>query len=170
MRTVTFLRTFRVMSCAARGTLDPVIDAALCLVRLEAKTSRDAISALAKVLLARGLVRSTFEQAALARERRSPTGLPFPGVAVALPHAEPEHVVAPGIAVATLKEPVKFRQMGSPSIELPVSLVVMPAFSAKEQAGAGLSDLIERLQDEALRTRLIEAGTAEALAAALGGA
>lgn len=151
------------------GSLDLVIDAALCLVRLDAKTAADVVRALAQRLREKGHVAATFEDAALAREKRSPTGLPFPGVAVALPHAEPEHVVSPAIAVATLAAPVKFRQMGSPGIQLSVSLVVMPAFSAKEQAGAGLSDLIERLQDDALRTRLVDAATAEDLARALGG-
>jgi len=147
-----------------------VIDAALCLVRLEAKTAQDVVRALARRLVEAGHAQPSFEAAALAREKRSPTGLPFPGVAVALPHAEPEHVVSPAIAVATLASPVKFRQMGSPGIELMVSVVVMPAFSAKEQAGASLSDLIERLQDDALRTRLVEATTADELASALGGA
>ena len=145
-----------------------MIDAALCLVRLEAKTAPDVVRSLARLLIVKGHALPSFERAALAREKRSPTGLPFPGVAVALPHAEPEHVVSPAIAVATLSRPVLFRQMGSPEIELAVSVVVMPAFSAKEQAGASLSDLIERLQDEALRTRLVEANTAEELAQALG--
>lgn len=142
----------------------------LCLPRLEAKTAEEVIRALARRLADKGHVRATFEQAALSREKRSPTGLPFPGIAVALPHAEPEHVASPAIAAATLVTPVTFRQMGSPAIKLPVSVVVMPAFSAKEQAGAGLSDLIERLQDETLRTRLVAATTADDLAAVLAGA
>ncbi|MBI2394525.1 MAG: PTS sugar transporter subunit IIA [Deltaproteobacteria bacterium] len=136
----------------------------LCLPRLSAKTAEEVIRALARRLAEKGHVRPTFEQAALSREKRSPTGLPFPGVAVALPHAEPEHVATPAIAAATLVAPVVFRQMGSPAIKLSVSVVVMPAFSAKEQAGAGLSELIDRLQDEALRARLVSASTAEEIA------
>jgi len=91
----------------------------------------------------------------------------LPGVAVALPHAEPEHVESPAIAVATLEKPVTFRQMGSPGTKLQVPLVVMPAFSAKEQAGAGLSGFIEKLQDEGLRQRLVEAADAASIAEAL---
>lgn len=123
--------------------------------------------ALALRLREKGHVRDSFEKAALAREKRSPTGLPFPGVAVALPHAEPEHVESPAIAVATLAAPVTFRQMGSPGTKLAVSLVVMPAFTAKEQASAQLSTLIEKLQDDALRARLVEAADAAAIADAL---
>jgi len=143
------------------------IDEALCVARLSSTTPEEVIRALAQLLLQKGHVKPSFEKAALSREKRSPTGLPFPGIAVALPHAEPEHVVSPAIAVATLERPVTFRQMGSPGTKLQVSLVVMPAFSAKEQAGAGLSGLIEKLQDEGLRQRLIEARDAGAIAEAL---
>jgi PTS system galactitol-specific IIA component len=92
-----------------------------------------------------------------------PTGLPFEGGAVALPHAEPEHVVSPRIAVASLARPVKFRQMGEPATQLDVTLVVMPALTAKEQAAASLTRLIELLQDGTLRRDLIAATTPEAM-------
>ncbi len=140
----------------------------LCIARLEAASAEDVVRALAERLHAKGFVKDTFAKAALSREKRSPTGLPFPGVAVGLPHAEPEHVVSPAIAVATLAKPVTFRQMGSPGTKLTVSIVVMPAFTAKEQAGAGLAGLIEKLQDDALRTKLVEAEDAQAIADALG--
>jgi galactitol PTS system EIIA component len=144
-----------------------VIDEALCLARVSAGSAEEVIKLLAQKLAEKGHVKPTFEKAALSREKRSPTGLPFPGVAVALPHAEPEHVASPAIAIATLSAPVSFRQMGSPGTKLSVSLVVMPAFSAKEQAGAGLSGLIEKLQDEALRNKLIEATTPSEIASLL---
>jgi PTS system galactitol-specific IIA component len=129
----------------------------VCLPHLDVPTAEAAIRALARELHRGGQVKATFEAAAVARERRSPTGLPFEGGAVALPHAEPEHVVAPALAVATLARPVTFREMGSPATELAVSLVVMPALSAKEQAGAGLARVIEMLQDNALRAALAAA-------------
>jgi PTS system galactitol-specific IIA component len=139
----------------------------LCLAHLDVPTAEAAIRALARELHREGKVKPTFEAAAVARERRSPTGLPFEGGAVALPHAEPEHVVAPALAVATLARAVKFREMGSPATELAVSLVVMPALSAKEQAGAGLARVIEMLQDNALRAALAAAADEAAMRALL---
>jgi PTS system galactitol-specific IIA component len=136
-----------------------VLSPDLCVARLAAKSSEEVIRALAQRLLAAGHVRASFESAALTRERRSPTGLPFPGLAVALPHADPEHVLEPAIAVASLAAPVSFRQMGSPGTALSVSLVVMPALTAKEQAAAELSRLIELLQDESLRQALAAAAS-----------
>ena len=134
----------------------------VCFVRLEVPSAEAAIRALARALHLAGRVKDTFEAAAVARERRSPTGLPFEGGAVALPHAEPEHVVAPALAVATLARPVKFREMGSPATALDVGLVVMPALTAKEQAGAGLARVIELLQNGPLRAAL--AGAADEVA------
>jgi len=139
----------------------------VCFVRLDVPTAEGAIRALARELHRVGSVKDTFEAAAVARERRSPTGLPFEGGAVALPHAEPEHVVAPALAVATLARPVKFREMGSPATQLDVALVVMPALTAKEQAGAGLARVIEMLQDGPLRAALTAAESDVAMRAAL---
>jgi PTS system galactitol-specific IIA component len=114
-------------------------------------------------------VKPSFENAAWVRERRSPTGLPFPDAPVALPHAEPEHVISHALAICVLEAPVKFREMGSPQVQLDVRLVVMPALTAKEQAEAGLARLIERLQDGARRAALLAATTPEAIAQAIGG-
>jgi PTS system galactitol-specific IIA component len=141
----------------------------LCVAKLDA-TSADAVLAeLARRLLAAGHVRDTFERAAQKREKRSPTGLPFVPIAVALPHAEPEHVLSPGIAIASLARPVRFRQMGSPATLLDVELVVMPALTAKEQAGAELAKLIELLQDATLRQALTSATSDVAMKMALEG-
>ena len=168
-----------VASIERQCTLAPVIDVRLCIASLDVAGARgergepDAsdsvrvMRALAQRLAAAGHVKPTFELAALARERRSPTGLPFPGCAVAMPHAEPEHVVTSAIALASLATPVMFRQMGAPATELDVRLVVMPAFTAKEQAAASLGRLVTLLQDAALRDELASATSAEAMHAAL---
>jgi len=140
----------------------------LCVARLAARSAEDVIAALAEKLERAGFVRPSFAAAAVARERRSPTGLPFePPLAVALPHAEPEHVIAPAIAIATLAAAVSFREMGSPGSTVDARIVVMPALTAKEQAAAWLARLIEILQDDAVRAELVGATTAEALCAIL---
>jgi PTS system galactitol-specific IIA component len=144
-----------------------VLSPDLCVAGLASASSEDAVRSLSALLLAAGCVRPSFEAAALLRERQSPTGLPFPSIAVALPHADPEHVVKPAIAVASLAAPVRFRQMGSPQVVLSVSLVVMPALTAKEQAAAELSRLIDLLQDEALRRALTTAASGAAMCAIL---
>jgi PTS system galactitol-specific IIA component len=140
-----------------------MISADLCVAGLVAESSDGVVRALAQKLLAAGRVRPSFEMAAIAREKRSPTGLPFPGHGVAMPHAEPEHVVTPALAIASLAKPVSFRQMGSPGVKLDVSLVVMPALTAKEQAAGELARIVGLLQHEPLRRALSQAETSQAL-------
>jgi PTS system galactitol-specific IIA component len=135
----------------------------LSMAQFEARSAADVIGALASRLLAAGHVKPTFERAAIVREKKSPTGLPFVPWAVAMPHADPEHATIPAIAMATLKNPVAFRQMGSPAVQLEVSIVVMPAFTAKEQAASSLSRLIALLQAEDTRQRLVSAASPEEL-------
>jgi PTS system galactitol-specific IIA component len=144
-----------------------MVPAEVCVAKLDVDSADAAIRALANRLHAKGHVRESFVEAALKREKRSPTGLPFVPVAVALPHAEPEHVVVQGIAIASLAKPVRFRQMGSPATVLLVELVVMPALTSKEQAAGTLASLIGILQDEALRKALTTAATSDELARAL---
>jgi galactitol PTS system EIIA component len=144
-----------------------MLSADFCIARLVADSSDGVVAALAQRLLAAGHVRPSFEKAVLAREKRSPTGLPFPGEAVSMPHAEPEHVLSPAIAIASLAKPVSFRQMGAPAVKLEVSLVVMPALTAKEQAGGELSRLVGFLQDDALRRALLRAESSQAMYEAL---
>jgi PTS system galactitol-specific IIA component len=144
-----------------------VFVASLCVPRLECDSAEGVVRALAVRLFAAGKVQASFEAAAVSREKKSPTGLPFPAGAVALPHAEPEHVVEPAVCVATLARPVVFRQMGAPATKLDISLVVMPALSAKEQAAAGLARFFEMLRDDALQGALRAASSPEEMCAAL---
>jgi PTS system galactitol-specific IIA component len=146
-----------------------MLSADLCIAGLMAESSEDVVKALAQKLLAGGHVRASFEAAVVLREKRSPTGLPFPGQGVAMPHAEPEHVLHSAIAVASLAKPVSFRQMGAPGTKLHVSLVIMPALTAKEQAAGELARLVTLLQDEALRSALSRAPTSRAMYEALAG-
>lgn len=135
---------------------------------LDAATAPEVIAKVAARLIAAGHVAPSFEQAAIARERRSPTGLPFEPDAVAIPHAEPEHVTRPAIAIATLVKPVSFRQMGTPAVKLSARLVVMPALTASDQAASGLTPIIEALQDRAFRDELLACGDDAAIVAAAG--
>ena len=78
---------------------------------LEAADWRDALAQLADHALAAGFVRDSFKDALIGREEKYPTGLPT-AVPVAIPHADVEHVLRPGLAVAVLKNPVDFGEMG----------------------------------------------------------
>lgn len=108
----------------------------LIFLDVEAADKREVISVLADKLLEAGMVRETYKQAVLDREETYPTGLPLDGCNIAMPHTFAEHVISPVIAVARLKTPVDFLEMGTKDVHLPVSLVLMMAISnPQEQVG-----------------------------------
>jgi PTS system galactitol-specific IIA component len=139
----------------------------LCWVGLDVENAEDALRTMARQLLKQGLVKDSFEEALLAREAASPTGLPLVGRKLAVPHADPEHVLEPAIACAVLARPLGFREMGNPGQELAVEVVALLALPDHESAQRELVRFIERCQDSTFLDRLCASRDAEALSAFL---
>ena len=139
----------------------------LCLARLALPDAESVLRELSGALARAGLVAPTFCEALLAREASSPTGLPLAGRKVAVPHADPEHVLTPAIAVCTLARPARFAEMGNPTSLLAVEAVFVLALTDKESAQAELVRLIERLQLPDFVDELCAAPDGDALLALL---
>lgn len=98
------------------------------LLNVDAKDANTIIQMLGSRLLETGYVRDSFVDAAIDRENRLPTGLPLGGgFNAAIPHTDIEHVIKPGLALATLKNPVPFQNMAIPTETVDVSLVFLLA-------------------------------------------
>lgn len=133
-----------------------------------APDSKDVITHLGTLLLESGYVRETFVEAALDRERRLPTGLPLSGnVNAAIPHTEVEHVIKPGLAMATLTAPVTFQNMVSPEEAVPCQLVFVMALDRPKAQIEMLQEIAGILQDPALIEQLMLANDFEQVQAAL---
>lgn len=65
-----------------------------------------------------GIVKPTYVDAVIAREKVFPTGLAADGHNIAIPHTDPEHVLRPAMGVVVTKEPIEVSMMGSPDIKL----------------------------------------------------
>ncbi len=115
------------MTVNFRSILSPQ---AVCL-GVSAGSSDEVIALLGERLRQLGKVRDSYVQALITRESTMPTGLPLGLINVAVPHADPEHVVAPAIALATLKEPVPFGSMDDPDEKIPVQVVIALALTDK---------------------------------------
>jgi PTS system galactitol-specific IIA component len=148
-------------------TLDLTSVHLVAIARARFPTPAAVVRALASELEARGAVRASFADAVLQREATSPTGLPMPGGPVALPHADPEHVLAASVGVATLAEPVPFAQMGSPAERLAVRTVLLLALPSREHAQAMLVRLVRSLQNPDAVARLHAAADESVLADAV---
>lgn len=149
------------MSTDPRPPLAPLA-LSLVLSRLDVGDAEDALRTVAGQLLDAGAVTADFPAALQARERRYPTGLPTP-IPTAIPHADPEHVLVPGLALATLAAPVAFGEMGGTGGEVQVRLLAMPLLTDAREHLAALQRLMGLLQDEAAVAELLETEDEEAL-------
>ena len=128
----------------------------------EAGDSKEVITHLGKLLFDAGYVRDSFVDAALDRESRLPTGLPLSGdVNAAIPHTEVEHVLKPGLAMATLSTPVTFQNMVSPEEAVPCQLVFVMALDQPKAQIEMLQEIAGILQNPAVINSLMSANSFE---------
>lgn len=100
------------------------------------------------------------------RESQGPTAL---GEGLAVPHGKSNAVNEAAFAVATLREPLEWEGVDGPErVELIVLLAIPPAEAGSTHIQV-LTALTSRLADDALRGRVMAAGTAEDLLDALNG-
>lgn len=116
------------------------------LVGVEATSWQEVLTLLANQLYKSGYVRPSFLQAVQDREHQFPTGLRTAEVAVALPHTEKEHVLKPAVAIAILKHPVIFGEMGTEDQTVPVEIVFMLSIREPDEQVIWLSRLVSTFQ------------------------
>lgn len=131
----------------------------LIMTNLEAETSKDVFKALGGLLTEKGYTKDTYVNALGEREAEYPTGLDIEGTGVAIPHTDATHVNESAIAIATLKNPVEWTQMGTDDETVDTQVVFMLALASKGHLEA-LQQLIGIIQDQELLKNLIETGEA----------
>ena len=89
------------------------LNQALIVTGMEASDYKDVMKNLGSVVIKEGYAKESYVDALIAREEEYPTGLDVDGMGVAIPHTSVEHVKKAGIAIAALKQPVTFTQMGT---------------------------------------------------------
>ena len=125
---------------------------------IEVKDSREVVTILGDLLFKKGYVHSTFVEAAISRESELPTGLPLGGeYNAAIPHTDIEHVIKPGLAMATMTSPVTFQNMVAPDEAVPVNLVILMALEKPKTQVEMLQEIAGVLQDADVITCLMEA-------------
>ena len=87
-------------------------DESVILLDVEGETPEEVLKTVASNMANKGLVKQSYINAIIEREKEYPTGLPTPGVSVAIPHTDIEHVNKKSISFAVLKNPVEFYIMG----------------------------------------------------------
>lgn len=119
--------------------------------------AEDALKSMATTMVKNRYVKSSFVDAVVNREHQFPTGLPTGGIMVAIPHADWTNVNRGTISVATLKEPIIFKNMGDPEEDLKVRLIFMLAVSEPHAEVTLLKDLMGIVQNQATLQGLLDA-------------
>ncbi len=124
---------------------------------LDYKSKEEALEYLAEELFKRGFVNDDYGKAVLEREIEFPTGLPTSPVPVAIPHSDRRFVTQSGIAIAKMKSPIVFKNMGEPEEELNVALIFLLAVSRDESQVLLIKSVLEIVQDKDILQDLIDA-------------
>ena len=126
------------------------------LIGIDVAGAQEAIRKLTASLVDTGHVQPEFADDVWKREETFPTGLPTQPLAVAIPHADPDHVNRSAVCIGVLNSPVKFSQMGTDgSIVLDVSVIFMLAIKEKEKQVEMIQQLISLIQSPKLLDSLL---------------
>lgn len=121
----------------------------LIYTNLNFKTREEVLNYLSSKLIEKSLVKSSFSEAIIEREKEYPTGLPSKQN-VAIPHADSELVNETSIAVGILDSPVTFKSMDDPDKNLSVQLVIMLAIKEPHGQLEMLQKIINFIQNDQL--------------------
>lgn len=127
------------------------------IVKLKAnnlKNNKEVLSNLADYLIEEKMVKESFKEAILEREKSYPTGLQFDGYGIALPHTDSQHIIKSQIAIMTLEKPVKFIEMASTDKEIDVKTIFMLALKDSNQHIKILQKVMELLQDKEAMSKI----------------
>jgi len=126
------------------------------LLDVDAGTAEEAIRRLTGALAASGHVSVEFADDVWKRERSLPTGLPTQPFAVAIPHADPDHVNRSAVGIGVLRSPVAFSQMGMNSSNiLQARIVFLLAIREREKQVEMIQQLMSLIQDPQLLDDLL---------------
>ena len=129
----------------------------LTLFHPDARTRDEVLDAAAQKLLELGYVWPSFREALKEREQSYPTGIPFEGNNVAIPHADSQHVRRSTVAACVLETEVSFGSMVDRQAFIPVKLVFVLALADPESHLSLLQVLMKSLQNPELMGALLKA-------------
>lgn len=133
----------------------------LVVTDLEAESSKEVFEKLGGKLVETGYCKESYVNALITREKSFPTGINMGEIGIAMPHTDREHVNKSGVAIARLKNPVKFLQMGTLDVEVQARIIFMLAVEDPDAHLVFLQRIIILLQDENVLHKILEAKSKE---------
>jgi PTS system galactitol-specific IIA component len=119
------------------------IESDLILTDLVVTDRWEAIDRLSELLLKKGYVTDQYAAKTKEREEGFPTALPTEPVGVAIPHTWAEFCIEPAVAVAILKEPIPWIEMGTKDKLRDVQIVLALSITQPEKQVHFLKTIID---------------------------
>lgn len=129
----------------------------LILFNLHAENNLDVLKKMCSFVHNKGMVKDTFTEAVIEREKHYPTGIPMPCIKIAIPHTDAHHVIEPGILVAKLMQPVSFRGLGIEDVEVDVNYVFLLLLDHDENQVFLLQNMMNLCMNEEISRNLLKA-------------
>jgi transcriptional antiterminator/mannitol/fructose-specific phosphotransferase system IIA component (Ntr-type) len=140
------------------GDLNKILDINLIFVNLKTNSFKDLITLMGEALYENGYVKEKFTYTVIERERKFPTGLETL-IPIALPHADANFTLKKGIAIATLKKPVIFHNMGEPKNFVQVRIVLMPVLTLNAEDNVEFYEILKKCRDVRVAQTLLNCNT-----------
>lgn len=134
----------------------------LIFTELDAKDTTDVFEKVGGAFIREGYAKDTYIQGLIDREANYPTGLDIDGFGVAIPHTPVQFTNKTGTAIAVLKNPVTFHEMGGDDEDtVEARLVIMLCVDNPSAHIDKLQRIITILQDKIFLSKVTEAASAE---------
>jgi len=127
--------------------IDSMIDEELILINEKEYTLKELFKGVTEILKEKDIVKKSFYNAIITREKKFPTGINTEPINVAIPHADPEHVNRAALVIVKNKKPIPFNQMDNKDNKIDVEIVFFLIIDKKEKQSKFLSKLIVALQN-----------------------
>lgn len=125
-------------------------------------SSQEYLAETADMLERKGLVKEGFKKVLMDREDKYPTGIRTMTLPVSIPHAEFSYVNQESIVVTVFDQPVMFRRMDAPDVEVGAEISFMLLLRDAHSHLTVLQQLSKLLQSDKLK-RIKQADSMEAL-------
>lgn len=133
----------------------------LVFTKLKMEKKEDLFWKLCDNLNKNGYVKESFYEGVVKREEVFPTGLALGEYNVAIPHTEAEHVVKSCISLATLEEPVRFKNMEDDTEDVNVNIIFMLALNEAHSQLEMLKQLMQLIQNKSILKEILKAESSE---------
>lgn len=134
---------------------ETLFDENITLLDITAIDNIDAIKQLGQILIKNNYIDSSYIDSVIERETTFPTGLALINTGIAIPHSFPDNNIQKnGIAIARLKNPIKFYSMENPDKQISVNMIFLLALANSNDHLDILKKLFLAFQNQELVSQL----------------